>query len=171
MRQKDVYGVGIRGAGQVAYQHAEAVAANPRLHLAAVCSRTRESAEKLAGPAAPGLKYSTATRTCSTTPRWTSSASACRTISTPGKPFSRWRRAGTSFWKSRSRSTGKSSPHSGPRPEKRTRRGSAPSSVSCCAGIPWSSTSGPSRPRGERRRLLCRNRLLARHQATFSSYG
>ncbi|NLG36306.1 MAG: hypothetical protein GX548_13235, partial [Lentisphaerae bacterium] len=56
MRQKDVYGVGIRGAGQVAYQHAEAVAANPRLHLAAVCSRTRESAEKLARACGPGVK-------------------------------------------------------------------------------------------------------------------
>jgi hypothetical protein len=40
MPGKNVYGVGIRGAGQVARQHAEAIAANPHLRLAAVCSRT-----------------------------------------------------------------------------------------------------------------------------------
>ncbi|MDX9957629.1 MAG: Gfo/Idh/MocA family oxidoreductase, partial [Spirochaetia bacterium] len=43
-----MYGVGIRGAGQVARQHAEAIAANPHLRLAAVCSRTKGSAESLA---------------------------------------------------------------------------------------------------------------------------
>ena len=43
-----VFGVGIRGAGQVARQHAEAIAANPHLRLAAVCSRSQESAERLA---------------------------------------------------------------------------------------------------------------------------
>jgi predicted dehydrogenase len=48
MPGKNVYGVGIRGAGQVARQHAEAIAANPHLRLAAVCSRTQESAESLA---------------------------------------------------------------------------------------------------------------------------
>ena len=48
MSGKSVFGVGIRGAGQVARQHAEAVAANPHLRLAAVCSRTKESAERLA---------------------------------------------------------------------------------------------------------------------------
>lgn len=42
------YGVGIRGAGQVASQHAAAILANPKLRLAAVCSRSRESAERLA---------------------------------------------------------------------------------------------------------------------------
>jgi len=42
------YGVGIRGAGQVAVQHAAAILANPKLRLAAVCSRSRSSAEALA---------------------------------------------------------------------------------------------------------------------------
>ena len=41
-----VYGVGIRGAGQVARQHVEAILANPHLRLAAVCSRREESAEQ-----------------------------------------------------------------------------------------------------------------------------
>ncbi len=41
-------GVGIRGAGQVANQHAAAILANPRLRLAAVSSRSRSSSEKLA---------------------------------------------------------------------------------------------------------------------------
>lgn len=40
-------GVGIRGAGQVAYEHARAVQKNPHLYLAAVCSRSRERAQKL----------------------------------------------------------------------------------------------------------------------------
>ncbi len=48
MDRHRVFGVGIRGAGQVARQHAEAIAANPHLRLAAVCSRSRESAERLA---------------------------------------------------------------------------------------------------------------------------
>jgi len=48
MPGKNVYGIGIRGAGQVARQHAEAIAANPHLRLAAVCSRTEEGAERLA---------------------------------------------------------------------------------------------------------------------------
>lgn len=42
------FGVGIRGAGQVAYEHARAIARNPHLSLAAVCSRSEESAQKLA---------------------------------------------------------------------------------------------------------------------------
>jgi predicted dehydrogenase len=42
-------GVGIRGAGQVAYEHARAIENNPHLHLAAVCSRNIESARKLRG--------------------------------------------------------------------------------------------------------------------------
>lgn len=42
------YGVGIRGAGQVARQHAAAILANPRLRVAAICSRSRKSAEALA---------------------------------------------------------------------------------------------------------------------------
>lgn len=44
----DRFGVGIRGAGQVAYEHARAIAKNPHLYLAAVCSRSEESAQKLA---------------------------------------------------------------------------------------------------------------------------
>jgi predicted dehydrogenase len=43
-----VLGVGIRGAGQVAGQHLAAILANPSLRLAAVSSRTRDKAEKLA---------------------------------------------------------------------------------------------------------------------------
>ena len=56
MKTKERYGVGIRGAGQVACRHAEAIAANPRLYLAAVSSRSRESAEKLARTCAPEPK-------------------------------------------------------------------------------------------------------------------
>jgi predicted dehydrogenase len=41
-------GVGIRGAGQVAYEHARAIVHNPHLYLAAVCSRSEDSARKLA---------------------------------------------------------------------------------------------------------------------------
>jgi predicted dehydrogenase len=46
--KKDKMGVGIRGAGQVAYEHAKAIRNNPHLFLAAVCSRSQESAKKLA---------------------------------------------------------------------------------------------------------------------------
>jgi predicted dehydrogenase len=46
--KKEKMGVGIRGAGQVAYEHAKAIAKNPHLFLAAVCSRSEESARKLA---------------------------------------------------------------------------------------------------------------------------
>lgn len=49
MAGKKEMGVGIRGAGQVAYEHARAVAKNPHLSLKAVCSRSEESARKLAG--------------------------------------------------------------------------------------------------------------------------
>lgn len=48
MNRKEIFGVGIRGAGQVAHQHAAAILENPKLRLAAVCSRSRESAETLA---------------------------------------------------------------------------------------------------------------------------
>lgn len=41
-------GVGIRGAGQVAHEHAKAIEKNPHLYLAAVCSRSEDSAQKLA---------------------------------------------------------------------------------------------------------------------------
>jgi len=47
--KKDKMGVGIRGAGQVAYEHAKAISKNPHLFLAAVCSRSEESARKLSG--------------------------------------------------------------------------------------------------------------------------
>jgi len=50
---KKQLGVGIRGAGQVAYEHAKAIENNPRLYLAAVCSRTEESAQKLAAQSNP----------------------------------------------------------------------------------------------------------------------
>lgn len=46
---KERFGVGIRGAGQVAYEHGQAIEKNSHLFLAAVCSRTEESARKLAG--------------------------------------------------------------------------------------------------------------------------
>ena len=57
--KKDKLGVGIRGAGQVAVEHAKAIQNNPHLRLAAVCSRTEERAAKLArdfGPAAKVYK-------------------------------------------------------------------------------------------------------------------
>ena len=50
------FGVGIRGAGQVAYEHARAIAKNPHLYLAAVCSRSEESAKKLAAQFDPQVK-------------------------------------------------------------------------------------------------------------------
>lgn len=54
--EKERLGVGIRGAGQVAYEHARAVNNNPHLHLAAVCSRTEDSARKLAAECEPKAK-------------------------------------------------------------------------------------------------------------------
>lgn len=51
-----MFGVGIRGAGQVARQHAEAIVANPNLRLAAVCSRKSESARRLASEYAGASK-------------------------------------------------------------------------------------------------------------------
>lgn len=48
-----VLGVGIHGAGQVAAEYAAAINANPRLRLAAITSRRRESAEGLAARFAP----------------------------------------------------------------------------------------------------------------------
>ena len=51
-----IFGVGLRGAGQVARQHAAAIAANPQLRLAAVCSRSLESAERLAREFAAAAK-------------------------------------------------------------------------------------------------------------------
>jgi UDP-N-acetyl-2-amino-2-deoxyglucuronate dehydrogenase len=54
--QKEKLGVGIRGAGQVSYEHAKAIRNNPRLYLAAVCSRSMESAGKLAKEFNPEAK-------------------------------------------------------------------------------------------------------------------
>lgn len=48
MGLSQVFGVGIRGAGQVAGQHLAAILANPALRFAAVCSRTLGKAERLA---------------------------------------------------------------------------------------------------------------------------
>ncbi len=45
---KKQLGVGIRGAGQVADEHAKAIENSAHLYLAAVCSRTEESAQTLA---------------------------------------------------------------------------------------------------------------------------
>ena len=52
MTQERRFGVGIRGAGQVAVEHLRAIRGNPHLHLAAVCSRSEESAARLADQAA-----------------------------------------------------------------------------------------------------------------------
>ncbi|MBR5490050.1 MAG: Gfo/Idh/MocA family oxidoreductase [Oscillospiraceae bacterium] len=49
-------GVGIRGTGQVAVQHAEAIAANPYVYVAAVCGRSKEKAQLLIDKLAPGAK-------------------------------------------------------------------------------------------------------------------
>ena len=49
-------GVGIRGAGQVSYEHAKAVQNNPHLYLSAICSRSEESAQKLAAQFNPDAK-------------------------------------------------------------------------------------------------------------------
>lgn len=54
--QKEKLGVAIRGAGQVSYEHAKAIRNNSRLYLAAVCSRSMESAQKLAKASNPEAK-------------------------------------------------------------------------------------------------------------------
>ena len=54
--KKQKLGVGIRGAGQVAVEHAKAIRNNPSLFLAAVCSRSEESAGRLAREFAPEAK-------------------------------------------------------------------------------------------------------------------
>ncbi len=53
-KDKKLYGVGIRGAGQVAVEHAAAVEANPYTYVAAVCSRRLESGAEFARRYAPG---------------------------------------------------------------------------------------------------------------------
>ncbi len=50
------FGVGIRGTGQVAVQHAEAIAANPYVYVAAVCGRSKEKAQLLIDKYAIGAK-------------------------------------------------------------------------------------------------------------------
>lgn len=50
------FGVGIRGAGQVSYEHAKAIEKNPNLFLAAISSRTEESSHKLAAQFNPKAK-------------------------------------------------------------------------------------------------------------------
>ena len=49
-------GVGIRGTGQVAVQHADAIQANPETYIAAVCGRSFESAKKFTEKYAPQAK-------------------------------------------------------------------------------------------------------------------
>ncbi len=49
-------GVGIRGAGQVTYEHAKAIENNPHLYFAAVCSRSEKSAQRLAAQYNPEAK-------------------------------------------------------------------------------------------------------------------
>lgn len=50
------FGVGIRGTGQVAVQHAEAVTDNPNIYIAAVCGRTLEKAQEFVASHAPHAK-------------------------------------------------------------------------------------------------------------------
>jgi predicted dehydrogenase len=50
------FGVGIRGAGQVSYEHAKAIEKNPNLYLAAISSRTDESSSRLAAEFNPEAK-------------------------------------------------------------------------------------------------------------------
>lgn len=54
--EKKRLGVGIRGAGQVACEHAKAIGNNPNLYFAAVCSRTEESAQSLVAQYNPAAK-------------------------------------------------------------------------------------------------------------------
>ena len=49
-------GVGIRGTGQVAVQHAEAIRDNPYVYVAAICGRSLEKAQALADRIAPNAK-------------------------------------------------------------------------------------------------------------------
>lgn len=50
------FGVGIRGTGQVAFQHAEAILANPHVYIAAVCGRNAEHTRAFAAKVAPQAK-------------------------------------------------------------------------------------------------------------------
>ena len=49
-------GVGMRGTGQVAVEHVHAYESNPHTYIAAVCGRSRESAEAFAARYAPEAK-------------------------------------------------------------------------------------------------------------------
>ena len=53
---KNRLGVGIRGAGQVAYEHCRAIQKNPHLDLVGVCSRSAENARKLRDQFEPGAR-------------------------------------------------------------------------------------------------------------------
>ena len=54
--REGLLGVGIRGTGQVAVQHAEAIRDNPYVYVAAVCGRSVEKAQALIERVAPGAK-------------------------------------------------------------------------------------------------------------------
>lgn len=54
--REGLFGVGIRGTGQVAVQHAEAVRDNPHTYVAAVCGRSLEKAQALIDRVAPGAR-------------------------------------------------------------------------------------------------------------------
>ncbi len=55
-KREGLLGVGIRGTGQVAWQHAEAILANPHVYLAAVCGRNPEKAQQLARHFSPDAR-------------------------------------------------------------------------------------------------------------------
>lgn len=55
-RQIEPLGVGLRGTGQVAVQHIEAIRNNPYFYIAAICGRKQEKAEALARQYAPQAK-------------------------------------------------------------------------------------------------------------------
>ena len=54
--REGLLGVGVRGTGQVAVQHAEAIRDNPYVYVAAVCGRSVEKAQALIERVAPGAK-------------------------------------------------------------------------------------------------------------------
>lgn len=51
-----IYGVGIRGTGQVAVEHVAAIEANPYTRVVAVCGRKEESSREFVRKYAPGAK-------------------------------------------------------------------------------------------------------------------
>ena len=54
-----IYGVGIRGTGQVAVEHVAALKANPYTRVVAVCGRREESAQEFVRQYAPEAKVYT----------------------------------------------------------------------------------------------------------------